>query len=283
MSDYVFSYLSNRRLSADNRITTFTLPEGSAVAKIKQLESYYFRFNEHARTIGFDPDVDGTGAPAPRRVGMIAQALAEVEPALVKPIEVAQDDSGTQYYGIDYQTLNAMCIDALNELNTRADAIKAQLNMEVETYPTYTYVPETRVDYEVTGISCNPENGVEGSVATWTISGRDLPEYLAIPFKLTGTFNYNDISLNEDVEHQVTTHLSLFDPETMNEENIAEHGMAWGWAVVKNGEAKITLNYIKDDLAEGTETITMEFPRPWDGWLNPLDTSITATATISDS
>lgn len=280
----LFSYSKNRRLSVDGRISTFILPEGSATDKIKQLESYYFHFNEHARTIGFDPDEDGSGAEAPRRIGLIAQALAEIEPALVKPIVVAQDNSGTQYYGIDYQTLNAMCLDALNELNTRADAIKTQIGMEVESYPTHTYIPEVRVkDYEVTGISCNPENGVEGSVATWTISGTNLPDGLPIPFKLTGTFNYKDISLHEDPGHVNRNVLSLWDPETMGEDHVHDHGQAWGWAQVQNGEAKITLNYIKDDLVEGTETITMEFPREWDGWLNSLDTSITATATISDS
>lgn len=279
----VFSYHINRRLSVDSRISSYRLPTGSAMAKIRQLESYYFHFNDHARTIGFDPDAEGSGAPAPRRIGMIAQALEQVEPTLVKPIEVAQDESGTQYYGIDYQTLNAMCIDALNELNERADAIKTQLGMPIETYPEiHTYIPEQMPQYEITSITCNPQNGVEGSVATWTVTGTNLPDGLPIPFKLRGTFNHLDISLNEDIEHVNTTTLNIHDPSFMTEEDIFHNGMAWGWLVAKDGEASITLNYIKDNTIEGTEEIRMELGEK-DGWLKPINTSITATATISDS
>lgn len=278
-----FSYPVNRRLSVDSRITSYRLPTASAMSKIRQLESYYFHFNDHARTIGFDPDEENTGAPAPRRIGMIAQALEQVEPTLVKPIEVAQDETDTQYYGIDYQTLNAMCVDALNELNERADVIKTQLGMPIETYPEmHTYIPEQMPQYEITGIACNPQNGVEGSVATWTLTGTNLPDGLPIAFKLTGTFNHLDISLNEDIEHVETTSLSIHDPSFMNEEDIFHNGMAWGWLVTKDGEASITLNYIEDNTIEGTEEITMTL-QPSDGWGKPINGPITATATISDS
>lgn len=278
-----FSYPVNRRLSVDGRITSYRLPTGSAMSKIRQLESYYFHFNDHARTIGFDPDEENTGVSAPRRIGMIAQALEQIEPTLVKPIEVAQDETGTQYYGIDYQTLNAMCVDALNELNKRADVIKTQLGMPIETYPEmHTYIPEQMPQYEITSITCNPQDGVEGSVATWTVTGTNLPDGLPIPFKLRGTFNHLDISLNEDIEQVYRTSLSIHDPSFMNEDDIFHNGMAWGWLIAKDGEASITLNYIKDNTIEGTEEIRMELGER-DGWLKPINTPITATATISDS
>ena len=41
-----FSYLINRKWAGDPRFTNHIGPTGSALAKVKQLESYYFYFNE---------------------------------------------------------------------------------------------------------------------------------------------------------------------------------------------------------------------------------------------
>ena len=115
-----FSYIGNRRWAGDPRFVTHEGPNGSALAKVRQLESYYFHFNELGKAFGFGHVEDG-GAEI-RNIGLIAQELAAIEPSLVKPMDdewtTYEDDT---YYWVDYEALNVLCLDALNELNVKAD------------------------------------------------------------------------------------------------------------------------------------------------------------------
>ena len=41
-----FSYIGNRKWAGDSRFLNHEGPTGSALAKVRQLEAYYFYFNE---------------------------------------------------------------------------------------------------------------------------------------------------------------------------------------------------------------------------------------------
>jgi|TARA_B100000768_G_scaffold96232_1_gene89801 hypothetical protein len=280
-----FSYLRNRRWAGDPRFTNHTAPVGSALAKVRQLNSYYFYFNELGKAFGYGHVEDG-GAEI-RQVGLIAQELSAIEPSLVKPM----DDEWTTYedqtyYWVDYEALNILCLDALNELNVKADNIKTQLGMSVETYPAiYSgLTPQLPSDqYEITGINVTPVKGAEGTEVTWTLTGTDLPKDLTIPFKLTGTFNHADIA--GVVEESNKSELVICDPEEFNDVPgaRAELGDAFGSFVVNNsGSATIKMMYVRDSEVEGDETITMSLLSGNDYFGKTLPV-INTTATITDS
>ena len=56
-------------------------PTGSAMAKVRQLETYYFYFNELGKEFGWGRTEEGEQQP--RQVGIFAQELMIIEPALV--------------------------------------------------------------------------------------------------------------------------------------------------------------------------------------------------------
>ena len=91
------------------------------------MESYYFYGNDLADHFGYDRV--GEGEQRPRRVGLIAQELMSIEPALVERLRHLPTDEGQNgYYTINYPHLNALLIEALKELNTRADAAQANVD-----------------------------------------------------------------------------------------------------------------------------------------------------------
>lgn len=281
-----FSYLRNRKWAGDPRFTNHTAPVGSALAKLKQLSSYYFYFNELGKAFGYGHIEDG-GAEI-RQIGLIAQDLAAIEPSLVKPMdeEWATYEDET-YYWVDYEALNILCLDALNELNIKADNIKTQLGMSVETYPAIYSGPMPQLpsdQYEITAINVTPVSGAEGTEVTWTLTGTDLPKDLTIPFKLTGTFNYADIA--GVVEESNKSELIIYDPIKPGfniPEAKAELGNAFGSFVVNNsGSATIKMMYVRDNEVEGDETITMSLLSGNDYFGKTLPV-INTTATITDS
>jgi hypothetical protein len=279
-----FSYIGNRKWAGDPRFVTHEGPTGSALAKVRQLESYYFYFNELGKAFGFGHVEDG-GAEI-RNIGLIAQELAAIEPSLVKPMDYEwttyEDET---YYWVDYEALQILCLDALNELNVKADNIKTQLGMEVETYPAIYSGPMPQLpsdQYEITSIDVTPVNGAEGTEVTWTLNGTNLPNKLSVAFKLTGTFNYQDIV--GVVEESNKSELIIADSsEGFNiPEAKTELGDAFGSFVVNNGIATIKMLYVKDSEVEGDETITMTLLSGKDSFGKTLP-SISTTATITDS
>ena len=97
----------------------------NALAKVKQMESYYFYSNETADFFGYDRVPEGEQKP--RRVGLIAQELAAIEPNLVEVLEHLPKDEGQDgYYTINYNHLNALLLEALKELEARAAIAETQ-------------------------------------------------------------------------------------------------------------------------------------------------------------
>jgi len=277
------SYRQDVKLAGDSRFGTVANPTGSAVDKIKQLEAYYFYFNETGKHFGF-------GRDNVRQVGLIAQELMAVEPSLVIPMDWLGEDAAGEgqgdYYAICYDTLNALILDAVNELNTRADAIKTQIGEAVETYPTYTPGPELQVpNYEITGITADPVNAPEGTTVTWTITGNNVPEGVVIPFRFDGNFNWEDITIptqDLDSSGKITTHLYIWEPGTMTGEDLENEGRISGTVRWGTGNtATVKLHYVSDGILEGPETITMSL-KANDSLRNPLP-NIVATGTILDS
>lgn len=268
------SYPVNRKQTADPRLTSYTLPTGSAVDKINALESYYFRYNELAREFGYGR----TPLAAAKQIGLIAQEIQAVEPSLVEPLGV--DTGDEEYYVIDYQALNVLVMDALNELNQRADVIKTRLGMSVETYPArYTGALPSLPVYQITNITATPVNGVEGSSVTWTITGNNIPDNLMVPFKFTGNFNYTDISVSDSNTSRSGIH--IWNPEQDTPELRLAEGDAFGGIVFQDGVGTLVIDYINDTQAEGTETITMVL-KASDSLGNTVP-ALTCSATISDS
>ena len=280
-----FSYLINRKWAGDPRFTNHIGPTGSALAKVKQLESYYFYFNELGQSFGYGQVEEG-GSPI-RQIGLIAQDLMAIEPSLVKTMDEDWAEFETEdYYWVDYEALQILCLDALNELNEKADNIKTQLNMPVETYPEIYSGPMPQLpssNYSITGINVNPVNAAEGTTVTWNLTGTSLPEGLRVFFKLTGTFNYLDIS-HVSVGADDMSDLQLW-PESGAEEaglSKPKFGDAFGlFAIDSTGSASITMKYIKDNLAEGDETIIMTL-WPEDSF-GVATGELSTTATITDS
>ena len=281
-----FSYIGNRKWAGDSRFLNHEGPTGSALAKVRQLEAYYFYFNELGKAFGYGHVEDG-GAEI-RNIGLIAQELAAIEPSLVKPMDdewtTYEDDT---YYWVDYEALNVLCLDALNELNVKADNIKAQLGMEVETYPAIYSGPMPQLpsdQYEVTGINVTPVNGAEGTQVTWTLLGTDLPKDLSVMFKLTGTFNYTDIALVEEESNK--SQLVIANPQegwAHSPQDAEILGTAFGkFTVGDSGSANIKMLYVKDAAVEGDETITMTLIPCNDNFGKALP-AISTTATITDS
>ena len=80
------------------------------------MNGYYYYSNELATEM-FGYDRMEEGVDKPRRIGLIAQELQLIEPALVHEMSHI---SG--YYTINYTHLNAVLIEALKELDVRAEA-----------------------------------------------------------------------------------------------------------------------------------------------------------------
>jgi len=95
-----------------------------SIEKIRQLQSYYFRTNETARSFGWDSESFWENGIEPKHIGLMAQDLQAIEPLLVNEIEFAPG-----YYRIEYNQLNVLLIEAIKNLNTRAESIKQTLGM----------------------------------------------------------------------------------------------------------------------------------------------------------
>ncbi len=263
------------------------LPVGSATEKIRTLETYYFYMNELGQQFGWDRPEE-FGGVQPKRIGLIAQELAAVEPSLVRIMDWLGEDE--DYYWIDYEALSVLCLDALNELNARAEAVKAQLGMPAETYPTpvatTTITEVLPTNYQ---LSVTPAISPEGTSSTWTLTADNVPDGTIVSFYLLGTANIWDVTADEsaglvanswqdilDVRAQAEADgyvgLADYEPSTM--------GWAFGKFVFTNGQAQVTLNYVLDTEKEEDETIIMT--------LNNIDSNnkgvpvLTATATLTD-
>jgi hypothetical protein len=104
---------------SDERLKDIQGTITNALAKVKQMEAYYFYSNDLADRFGYDRVEEGEQKP--RRIGLIAQELMTIEPNLVELLDHLPTDEGQDgYYTINYEHLNALLIEAMKELEARA-------------------------------------------------------------------------------------------------------------------------------------------------------------------
>ena len=275
--------------------SSISLPSGSAVDKVKALQAYYFYYNEAGHVQGFDRPEDV--GPAPKRLGLIAQELQAVEPSLVRPMtwlgEDAVGEGQGDYYWVDYDALYVLCLDAMNELNARAEAAKVALGMTpAETYParatTTTLAPKAS-NFQ---LSVTPTTGPEGSQSVWTLTADNAADGLMVTFKLMGECNHKDITCadanvrlwtiaEEEFEETVVGADGNVYPK-WGEYSVPESGWGNGVFTFSGGQAQVTLDYVLDNEAEGPETIEMTIIGPTsDG--GDVEPGVTATATVTDA
>ena len=113
---------------SDERLKSIQGTIQDATNKVKQMEAYYFYSNDTADYYGYDR-TDGTGylpegSEKPKRIGLVAQELLAIEPNLVEQIPNIPG-----YYTINYPHLNAVLMEALKELDVRAEAAKTNLGL----------------------------------------------------------------------------------------------------------------------------------------------------------
>ena len=113
---------------SDERLKAVQGTISNALAKVKQMESYYFYSNDLADEFGYDRVEEDEQKP--RRIGLIAQELAAIEPNLVERLEHLPTDEGEDgYYTINYAHLNALLIEAMKELEARAVIAETQAGL----------------------------------------------------------------------------------------------------------------------------------------------------------
>lgn len=291
-----WAFASDISPSAQWRLaSSISLPTGSAVDKVKALQAYYFYYNSTANTQGFDRTEDV--GPAPRRVGLIAQELQAVEPSLVKPMTWLGEDAAGEgqgdYYWVDYDALYVLCLDAINELNARAEAAKVALGMTpAETYPTRAATTTAAPKASNFQLSVTPTTGPEGSQSVWTLTADNAQDGLMVGFKLMGTCNHTDITCSDEavklftiaeVEFEQTeTGVDGYVYPKFGEYSVPDMGWANGIFTFSSGQAQVTLDYVLDNEAEGPETIEMTLFGPTSD-NGDVPAGITATATVTDA
>ena len=278
-----FAYNTDIKVTAQHKISSsITEASGSAVDKVKALEAYYFTMNSLGQEFGWDRPEDHGGI-VPRRIGLISQELMAVEPSLVRVMDWLGEDE--DYYWIDYEALNALLIEAMKELNQRADAVKTQLGMSVDTYPSPAETTNFSPNYTIQSLTVDPVAGEEGNISTWTLTVDGAYQGLKIPFGLFGDVTWSDLSVPLDENGHPT---NVLFPIDLDDERFADYdanadGFARGIFTFGAGEntAQVKIKYTLDNMTEPTETLTMKLMSP-DSYNLPVDTSFTATATISD-
>ena len=275
--------------------SSISLPTGSAVDKVKALQAYYFYYNAAANVQGFDrPEDVGT---APRHLGLIAQELQAVEPSLVRPMTWLGEDAAGEgqgdYYWVDYDALYVLCLDAINELNARAEAAKVALGMTpAETYPARATTTTDAPKASNFQLSVTPTTGPEGSQSVWTLTADNAADGLIVPFKLMGSCNHTDITCSDSEVYLWTIAEIEFEEvhtdaegnvyPKFGEYSVPEYGWGNGQFKFSGGQAQVTLNYVLDNEAEGPETIEMTIFGPTSD-NGDVPAGITATATVTDA
>tara|TARA_B110000285_G_scaffold161301_1_gene180151 strand:+ start:273 stop:1124 length:852 start_codon:yes stop_codon:yes gene_type:complete len=264
------------RAAAQHLIASaINVPEGSAMSKVRALTAYYYHMNELGQDFGWDRPED-FGGTSPRRIGIMAQDLQAIEPSLVKRMTWLDLEEGDpDYYWVDYDAINALLLDAIKELNARADIVKTELGMSIdEAYAVAIGAkPFSYTSIEPT-LTVTPEIGTEGSSAVWTLTNPNAFDGLKIGFKLFGNCNWDDIS-SEGKLYKWNSNLLGEGPE--------EVGWAFGYFQFLNGSktATIQIDYVNDATIEGTETIIMKLTN--DSFKNVVPGNVSVTATVSDS
>ena len=111
----VIAYYSDERLK--DKIGKIENP----LDKLDKIETFYFKENELAKSLGHDNDK--------KQIGVSAQSVKEVLPEIVSlaPFDTNEDGSsksGQDYMTIDYAKLTPLLIEAIKELKAEIKELK---------------------------------------------------------------------------------------------------------------------------------------------------------------
>ena len=254
-----YAYKVDIKPTAQHRLSSSIVESsGSAVDKIKAVETVWYKFNELGGQMGFP--LDST------EMGLIAQDLMAVEPALVRPMWWLGSDAagpGESFYFIDYACLNVLVLDAMNELNARAEAAKIQLGMTPDTLATRatsTTLPPAASNFQLS-VTNTTTDGVNRSV--WTLTADNAVDGLVCGFKISGNCNLANFTSNERVRIYYMSDELLLSDETIAEGfNPTLEGRCFGTFVFDEDEngnvsAEAVLDYTIDTELTGAQNITM--------------------------
>jgi len=111
---------------SDKRLKTINGNIENALAKVRQLNGVLYVENEIAKSFGYDDDS--------QQVGVIAQEVQAVQPEAVAlaPFDRAEDGSsksGETYLTVHYEKLVPLLIEAIKELSSQVDDLKAEIDI----------------------------------------------------------------------------------------------------------------------------------------------------------
>jgi hypothetical protein len=110
---------------SDARLKTFEGIIPDALDKVKQLNGYYFRENDTARTLGYDnPN---------RQVGVSAQEVQNVLPEVVVAAPISDE-----YLTVKYEKMVPLLIEAIKELDSKYQTRINELENEIKKLKGYT-------------------------------------------------------------------------------------------------------------------------------------------------
>jgi predicted acyltransferase (DUF342 family) len=101
--------------ASDERLKTNISPITEALSKVKSIDGFTYNFNDTAKELGFDTEVD--------YAGVSAQKVQKVLPEVVRPAP-----SGDDYITVQYEKLVPLLIEAIKELSDKVDDLEQKLS-----------------------------------------------------------------------------------------------------------------------------------------------------------
>ena len=101
--------------ASDERLKTNISPITEALSKVKSIDGFTYNFNDTAKELGFDTEVD--------YVGVSAQKVQKVLPEVVRPAPSSDD-----YITVQYEKLVPLLIEAIKELSDKVDDLEQKLS-----------------------------------------------------------------------------------------------------------------------------------------------------------
>jgi hypothetical protein len=101
--------------ASDERLKTNISPITEALSKVKSIDGFTYNFNDTAKELGFDTEVD--------YAGVSAQKVQKVLPEVVRPAPSSDD-----YITVQYEKLVPLLIEAIKELSDKVDDLEQKLS-----------------------------------------------------------------------------------------------------------------------------------------------------------
>ena len=101
--------------ASDERLKTNISPITEALSKVKSIDGFTYNFNDTAKELGFDTEID--------YAGVSAQKVQKVLPEVVRPAP-----SNDDYITVQYEKLVPLLIEAIKELSDKVDDLEQKLS-----------------------------------------------------------------------------------------------------------------------------------------------------------